>query len=45
MKPEYTEEAQALENFQQLATAIPQAPAKRKRDRLEVRRCKEAGEI
>jgi hypothetical protein len=31
MKPEYTEGTQALENFKQLATAILQAPAKKKK--------------
>jgi hypothetical protein len=30
-QPEYTEGTQALENFKQLATAILQAPAKRKK--------------
>jgi hypothetical protein len=30
-KPEYTEGTQALENFKQLATAILQAPAKKKK--------------
>jgi hypothetical protein len=29
-QPEYTEGTQALENFKQLATAILQAPAKKK---------------
>ena len=31
MKPEYTEGPGALENFKQLATAILQAPAKKKK--------------
>lgn len=31
MKPEYTEGTQALENFKSLATAILQAPAKKKK--------------
>jgi hypothetical protein len=30
-QPEYTEGTQALENFKQLATAILQAPAKKKK--------------
>jgi hypothetical protein len=32
-QPEYTEGTQALENFKQLATAILQAPAKKKKGR------------
>lgn len=31
MKPHYTEGSEALENFKQLATAILQSPAKKKK--------------